>query len=785
MIEELEDVVFVSDDWSSKTPAASPPFDEMLSATSYSKASSKPVDPSSQQWGPDHYQLQKELARSVPNAAELSSDTQATTAGPVRKGSGGSASEADAEADRRGSISVNPALLRAELAEPITVTRATSSSVPHLGPTFAAEIKVLNSKEQHLQQHLVELQSKMEDLTGTITRKKDTIATLRHQLELIRGQLEVHDASLQEDMQLQEGLLEKQDMLSREYHSVLMQKQELLYPAGSPLMRVKRKRSPSMSPVTSPPSSPTQSKKLRMTPCGDEPGDPVSGLAVAQFPAKKGLTGMEDSSEGMEEQRATLPADRGATPERKPVEQEGGQEDNPAKQDDKLPAEQDLGEQSLQLPNTGCLELPGPLKPKEGQTSTGQSAVLLVHIKEEKTDSPDRTRGRAMVTSLESSEQGGDGGARAGPVIFSRHSSSVLSLKTADSRLFTCSSDKSVRVYNVQTGQILNNFSNHQKSVTCLEIYDSVGGTSYLLSGSSDKTICMYNIETGVLSAQFRCGSRVMFMGIQRSLLFVGLSSAVVIAIDLEKKESVGKKLCHTGVNTEENPSISCLCSNDEFLFTAAFDKKVHCWNIKEGLLSRFTDPKFDSIPQVHVLTCFSNTVLCMKIHQNHLYCGSADCSLQVHNIKTWEREHHITCHSGAVSGIQVLGKLLVTACFDKYIRCFDLEKMELVQVYGGNSDMVFTVCMSKNVVYTGSKDGAVKACPIDLTVYYQCQWNNCKLRFGLSDHLSEHMRDHLGVPDGSTVQKCQWENCTQTVSSSAMLSHLHNHCVRVQATKL
>ena len=161
-----------------------------------------------------------------------------------------------------------------------------------------------------------------------------------------------------------------------------------------------------MSPVTSPPSSPTQSKKLRMTPCGDEPGDPVSGLAVAQFPAKKGLTGMEDSSEGMEEQRATLPADRGATPERKPVEQEGGQEDNPAKQDDKLPAEQDLGEQSLQLPNTGCLELPGPLKPKEGQTSTGQSAVLLVHIKEEKTDSPDRTRGRAMVTSLESSEQG-------------------------------------------------------------------------------------------------------------------------------------------------------------------------------------------------------------------------------------------------------------------------------------------------------------------------------------------------------------------------------------------
>lgn len=60
----------------------------------------------------------------------------------------GSASEADAEADAA-SISVNPAV-KADLAESITVTRATSSSVPYLGPTFATEIKVLNDKEQLL-----------------------------------------------------------------------------------------------------------------------------------------------------------------------------------------------------------------------------------------------------------------------------------------------------------------------------------------------------------------------------------------------------------------------------------------------------------------------------------------------------------------------------------------------------------------------------------------------------------------------------------------------------------
>eukprot|EP00731_Ephydatia_muelleri_P015736 Em0009g160a len=771
------------------------------------------------QWCPEHYQLQKELARG------LACSVQAVDATPSRKGAVGSASEANAEADAA-SISVNPAV-KADLAESITVTRATSSSVPYLGPTFATEIKVLNDKEQLLQQRLVELQNKMGDLTKTITKKKNTVTTLRHQLELIRSQLEVEDTTLQDQIQQQEELLEKQDTLSREYHSVLMQKQELLFPGGSPLVRVKRKRSPSISPGISPPSSPTQSKKLRITPSLDQPNwqpeeCPASGLTVAQFPAKKdgSPAGTGAGSEGMRtamEHRAITPKDipdgLGATPKGKLMEQEGRQNENlarnagcdtgPAKPGDK-PAEQNLVEQSPLLPNTGCVGSNGhvPSKPKDNLVPTVQPATLLLRIKEEKPNSPSTTHDaeRAVVPSPEAREQGGGG--RVGPVVsFTRHSASVLSLKMSGNKLFTCSSDKSVRVYNVQTGQILNSFTNHQKSVTCLELYDSTSGTSYLLSGSVDKTICMYNIETGVVNAQFKCGSRVMYMCVQRSLLFVGLSSAVVIAIDLEpfvhvvnferllyyrygsiifcrRRSQWARRSVTTGVKTEENPSISCLCANDDYLFTAAFD-------YKDGLLSKFADPKFDSIPQVHVLSTFTNTVLCMKIHENHLYCGSADSSLQVHRTKTWEREHHITCHSGAVSGIQVLGKVLITACFDKYIRCFDLEKMELVQVYGGNTDMVFTVCVSKKMVYTGLKDGAVKACPIDLTVYYQCQWNKCKLRFGFSDHLSEHMKDHLGLPDDLSVQKCQWENCTQTLSTSAMLSHLHNHCAGVPSTKL
>lgn len=70
-------------------------------------------------------------------------------------------------------------------------------------------------------------------------------------------------------------------------------------------------------------------------------------------------------------------------------------------------------------------------------------------------------------------------------------------------------------------------------------------------------------------------------------------------------------------------------------------------------------------------------------------------------------------CHNGAISGVQVMGKLLVTACFDRLVRCFDLEvsdqlivvvvkyfqRLELLQVYGGHTDMIFSLVANNGIV--------------------------------------------------------------------------------------
>ena len=68
--------------------------------------------------------------------------------------------------------------------------------------------------------------------------------------------------------------------------------------------------------------------------------------------------------------------------------------------------------------------------------------------------------------------------------------------------------------------------------------------------------------------------------------------------------------------------------------------------------------------------------------------------------MQTWERVHMLTCHENAVSGLHVMGKLLITASFDRFIRCFDLEVNDMHIQY------VYTAWRI-NLLYFNFRDGS------------------------------------------------------------------------------
>lgn len=345
---------------------------------------------------------------------------------------------------------------------------------------------------------------------------------------------------------------------------------------------------------------------------------------------------------------------------------------------------------------------------------------------------------------------------------FDSHDNSVVSMKVFGNELYTSSSDKTTRAYNIQTGEVIRRFTDHQKSVTCLELYHNQEGT-FILSGSSDRLINMYNVKNGRLVAKFKCGTRVMYLAVCGFLLFIAQHSGSIAIINLELKRLVGKQVCH-----EPNKPVSCVAVTESLLFTAAYDYTIACWDIKDLMSTGRLNKHCKKIKE---LSTFHNTVLCLKVQNGLLFCGSADKTVQIFDIKTWERVHCLTCHSGAVSAIEIMGKVLITACFDKMIRCFDLERLQLLQVYGGHTDMIFSLATHNGVIYSGSRHGSVQGFILDLTKFHECKWRACGLHFGILDHLREHIKVHRTVS-----LECKWEGCNELGPFSDWLLHVQKH---------
>ncbi|KXJ10297.1 zinc finger protein 106, partial [Exaiptasia diaphana] len=128
-----------------------------------------------------------------------------------------------------------------------------------------------------------------------------------------------------------------------------------------------------------------------------------------------------------------------------------------------------------------------------------------------------------------------------------------------------------------------------------------------------------------------------------------------------------------------------------------------------------------------------------------------------------------------SVSGLQVVGRVLVSSCLDKLIRCYDLMSAELLQAYGGQSDMIFSVHVSNGRIYSGGRDGKLTSVKLDLRVYHPCKWKDCQLNFGISSHMKDHLKESHVIQPG-TIEKCLWADCGQVFADSEEIETIMDH---------
>ncbi|KAE8290310.1 Zinc finger protein 106 [Larimichthys crocea] len=316
--------------------------------------------------------------------------------------------------------------------------------------------------------------------------------------------------------------------------------------------------------------------------------------------------------------------------------------------------------------------------------------------------------------------------------VFEGHQEAVNAMQIHNGLLYTCSGDRTVRVFDLVSHKCVGVFEGHSSKVSCLFVSAAPCLHHRLYSGSSDQTIRCYSLKTRELEQQFSLSDRVLCMHSHWKFLYAGLANGTVVTFNLKTNKQTDAFECH-------GPrGVSCLASSQEgarrILLVGSYDSTISVRDAKNGLLLR-------------TLEGHTKTVLCMKVVNDLVFSGSSDQCVYAHNIHTGELVRVYKGHSHAVTVVSILGKVMVTACLDKLVRVYDLQSHEQLQVYGGHKDMVMCMAIHKNMIYTGCYDGSVQAVKLNLMQNYRCWWHGCSLVFGVMEHLQQHLiNDHTSA---------------------------------------
>ncbi|NWR52258.1 ZN106 protein, partial [Regulus satrapa] len=349
---------------------------------------------------------------------------------------------------------------------------------------------------------------------------------------------------------------------------------------------------------------------------------------------------------------------------------------------------------------------------------------------------------------------------------FEGHLAAVNAIQIFGNLLYTCSADRTVCAYNLVSRKCVAIFEGHTSKVNCLLVTQTNGKNATLYTGSSDHTINCYNIKTKERVEQFKLEDRVLCLHSRWRILYAGLANGTVVTFSIKNNKQVDAFECH-------GPrAVSCLATAQEgarkLLVVGSYDCTISVRDARNGLLLR-------------TLEGHSKTILCMKAVVNDLvFSGSSDQSVHAHNIHTGELVRIYKGHNHAVTVVNILGKVMVTACLDKFVRVYELQSHDRLQVYGGHTDMIMCMTIHKSMIYTGCYDGSVRAVRLNLMQNYRCWWHGCSLIFGVVDHLKQHLLTDHTNPNFQTL-KCRWKNCdafftSRKGSKQDAVGHIERH---------
>jgi WD40 repeat protein len=213
------------------------------------------------------------------------------------------------------------------------------------------------------------------------------------------------------------------------------------------------------------------------------------------------------------------------------------------------------------------------------------------------------------------------------------HTFNVYALQCSENYLVSCSSDRSIRIWNISTQRLaLPPLFSHEASILCVQ-FDLL--SDKLVSGDAAGHVTIWQFSTGAI---------------------------------VKKIENA-----HSGF-------VLSLRFNENYVVTSSKDESIKVWNRGSFTLAR-------------TLNGHTDPVNAIQLTDKYVISASSDRKIKIWNLATGKCLRTITGHERGIACLHLIadGTKFITGSFDKTLRISNISGAEIARL-SGHSDLVRTV---------------------------------------------------------------------------------------------
>ena len=188
----------------------------------------------------------------------------------------------------------------------------------------------------------------------------------------------------------------------------------------------------------------------------------------------------------------------------------------------------------------------------------------------------------------------------------------TLNLRSLNRYLASCSDDKTIKLWDLETKECIRTFEGHTDKINCIDVLEN----GLLISASDDKTLKVWNPSDGVCLKTITTTNDVFRLKVL---------SGNRVACGSQKQIHIWDLNTGTCIQTLDGHThwIQCIISlSDEILASCSQNKRIKVWNLKDDTCLQTFNGHTDTVCSL------------LLLNDGHLASGSKD-----KGIKIWNRD--------------------------------------------------------------------------------------------------------------------------------------------------